>query len=124
MKSRILYIFFCISLVVNLLLCVCVIKQKIDCESNHPNGIDKTRSMIPDEETAERIAKVFLDTIEGDWGWEEGVEYEVYVSFDADKYEWVVHYSPKAPEGYMTIDGAKIVGVRKDNGMLTFYAWK
>ena len=120
MKSKILYICLGISLLINIILSVCVVNLR----NTNGNKIDRTRSMVPDEKTAERIAEAYLDTLEGILGWEENVEYEAEITFDEENYEWIVHYRPKVPEGYMVLDGAKIVGVRKDNGMLTFYAWK
>ncbi len=81
------------------------------------NGIDRNRDMIPDEETALKIAEAIIEADEY-WTWEENVNYEVEVTFHEEPYEWFINYHPELPEGAFIVDGGKNISIRRDNGLV------
>lgn len=82
--------------------------------------IDKTRDIVPNEETARRIAEAVIDADEL-WSWNADEDYEMEISFDEQNYLWKVTYHPKIPEGYILLDGEKAVWIRRDTGWIEIY---
>lgn len=114
-----LNIFFLLFLIItNVLLCVYITKSDSIYKYEYKDEIVRDESIIPNKETAERVAKVVIETQdEYVSGIDDDIEYEVIVEFDEEKYEWVVHYMPKK-EGYVIFGGEIIIRIRKDNGRI------
>ncbi len=122
MKKSVLIICLGLSFLVNALLCNYIAKRQPVCERRHLEDINRTGNLIPDEETAKKIAEVIIDADEN-WVWDEGYTYYADVKFDEESYEWVVSYYPKLPPGAIMLDGEKIVWIRKDNGLIEKVCW-
>lgn len=120
MKRIILQVILGISLIVNLLLGINSIKNKSIYEHTRLDEINRNENIIPNEETAERIANAVIDAQDSNKGWGKIEEYDIEVSFDKKRYEWIVSYLPKA-EGYVIFDGGITVRIRKDNGRVLIY---
>lgn len=89
-------------------------------EQVHWYHIGRTGNVVPDEETAKRIAEAIIDADElGRWDSDE--EYEMEISFDEETYRWKVAYRPKLPGGMILIDGPPYVWIRKDTGWIEIY---
>lgn len=89
-------------------------------EQAHWYHIDRTGNVVPDEETAKRIAEAIIDADElGRWDSDE--EYEMEISFDEETYRWEVAYRPKLAEGMILIDGPPYVWIRKDTGWIEIH---
>ena len=61
MKSKIPAIFLGISLVLNIGPAGFLIRRGPFCEYSHLYEIDRTKDVIPDEETVRKMAEVYLD---------------------------------------------------------------
>ena len=77
----------------------------------------KSKDMVPDEETAEKIAYILVDT---HLGFEEDYYYDVDVFFDENRNEWQVVYLKMMPDrkGFF-LRGAPVVEIEKNTGIVT-----
>jgi hypothetical protein len=126
MKFKILYVCLGLLAISTILLLVYILSPKpYVCESIHLNDVLVAwgeNDIIPDEETARRIADIIIeaqfDNIDDDSVW---CRDYVVVTFDEQKYEWTVHY--RFPPDTMG-EGIKIY-LRKDNGMVRdlWFGW-
>lgn len=108
-----LYIIFALSLLVNILLSVYLIRVKPVCERYHIDEINRSYEEIPDETMARKIA----DAIEMERiGNGEKAEYDVTVDFNSQSNEWEIVYEFK--ENGVLVK-TETVCIRKDNGMIT-----
>ena len=92
MKNKIIYVWLVCFVLMNVLLGGYVIKQKLVCTHTHIEDIDRAKEVVPNEVAARRIAEVYIDSLEGVFGWDENVIYDVTITFDDRKYEWMVWY--------------------------------
>lgn len=123
MKGKIIYVCLGISLLFNILTVGYIVRNKLLLEiyeQAYWYDIDRTRKVVPDEETAKRIAEAVIDADEL-WTWNADEDYEMEISFDEASYLWKVTYRPKIPEGYILLDGEKSVWIRKDTGWIDVY---
>lgn len=119
MKSKIPAICLGTSLVLNIGLAGFLIQRGPSCEYTHLNEIDRTKDVIPNEETARKMAEVYLDDF---FYFHKDMElpYDAEITFDEAKYEWTVLFYLKEPEdGGMWLDGSWFVKMRRDYGIAT-----
>lgn len=126
-KKKIIYVCLGISLILNILTVGYIVRNRLFLawyEQTYWYNIDRTGNVVPDEETAKRIAEAVIEADEL-WTWEpwgdSDEDYEIEISFDEETYRWKVAYLPKLPEGAILLDGDKIVWIRKDNGWIEIY---
>lgn len=120
MKEKILCLCLGISLILNIFTVSYIVRNGLLLElyeQAHWYNIDRTQNVVPDEETAKRIAEAVIDADEL-WTWDPDSDYEMEISFEEDTYRWKVAYRPKIPEGMILVDGGKYVWIRKDNGWI------
>ena len=118
--KKIIYVSLGISLILNVLMMIYIVRNKLSLEvfeQNYWYGIDRTGNLVPDEETAQRIAEAIIEADEL-WTWDTDEDYELEITFDEQSYRWEVAYQPKIPEGMILVDGGKYVWIRKDNGRI------
>lgn len=116
MKYKILFCGWLLSIFIIIILCVYIVKREPVCEQVHLDVIDRSKELIPDEETALKIADAII-SVDKDVEWNEDFTYEVSVSFDEEAYEWLVTYGPTMP-GKVIFDGGKYIWIRKDTGQV------
>ena len=89
-------------------------------ESMKAENSYQDRCLIPDEETAEKIAAII---IEANGGFEEGWSYESSVEYDFLTNEWEVTYLQESIDGEsFVLDAGGGVRLNKDSGTITgFY---
>ncbi len=118
------YFFLIVLIIINILLCIHITKSNSMYKPVYEDEIEKDKNIIPDKETAARVAQIVVETLdEYVKGIDEGIEYEITVTFDEEKYEWVVHYMPEQ-EGDVIFGGEIIIRIRRDNGKMYFYYTK
>lgn len=123
-SSKFLYFILVFSIVTNILLCVHIAESSSKYKPVYKDEIKRDESIIPDKEAAQRVAQTVVETLdEYVKGIDEGIEYEITVTFDEEKYEWVVHYMPEQ-EGYVIFGGEIIIRIRKDDGRIYIYYTK
>lgn len=123
MKKKIVYVCLGISFLLNILTVGYILRNKLLLdlyEQAHWYHIDRTGNVVPDEETAKRIAEAIIDADEL-WTWDFDEDYETEITFDEETYRWKVAYLPKLPEGMMLVDGDKCIWIRKDNGWVEIH---
>ena len=77
----------------------------------------KSKDMVPDEETAEKIAYILVDT---HLGFEESYYYDVSVRFDEKRNEWQVSYLKMTPDRKEFFGGGGfVVAIEKNTGIVT-----
>lgn len=115
MKRKILSICLGVSLTLNIGLAGFLIRRGPSCEYTHFHEIDRTKDVIPDEETARRMAEVYLDDF---FGFHKDMElpYDAEITFDEAKYEWTVIFSLEGSEDGRWLDGSWFVTMRRDYG--------
>lgn len=122
-KKGIIYACLGISLILNILSVGYIVRNGLLLElyvQARWYNIDRTKNVVPDEETAKRIAEAIIDADElGTWDLDK--DYEMEISFDEETYRWRVAYLPKLPEGAMLLDGDPCVWIRKDNGFIEIH---
>lgn len=124
MKKSIFLILTACSVLLNIALGTYI--RKPNCEHVHLDEIDRSKDVIPNENTAEKIAEIFMKSQEGALAWGEGIEYGVDVSYDDQNYEWIVYYDANAnvEDGYMILDADKKIWIRRDYGIITWFVWR
>ena len=118
MKMKILYSCLGIFFLIILSLGNHIVKQEPVCEREHLDEIDRTKDIVPNEETARKIAESIIEA-DKQWIWEENIIYEIDITFNELNYEWFVDYHPEIEEGAYWLDGGKNVRIRRDNGLVT-----
>lgn len=121
MKRKILYICLSASIFINALLVIHIINMKPSCEHIHYSDIDRTKDIVPDEETARRIAETVLRMRKYAFRLKEEHTYYTEITYNEAGHEWIVNFSLNAPGEYRFLDGGIIVGVRRDNGVVLHY---
>lgn len=116
MKFKFLFCGWLLSILAIIALCVYIVKTEPVCERAHLDEIDRSKELIPDEETALKIADAVI-SVDKDVVWDENYTYEVSISFDEETYEWLVTYGPMVP-GKVVFDGGKYIWIRKDSGQI------
>lgn len=124
MKTKILYFCLGISVLLNIFFAKYIEKREPECGHVHLDTVDRTKEVVSDEIAAKRIAELFLNRGDGFGLIErEDIIYDVEICFNEPSYEWIVIFEPKTLEGGLVLDGGRIVGVRKDNGVTFGYAF-
>ena len=121
MKNKILYACISISILINALLVIHIINMEPPCEHIHYDDIDKTNDIVPDEETARRIAETVLRMEKSAWGLKEDYNYYTDITYNEAGHEWIVYFDLNPPGEFSILDAERIAGVRRDNGMVLFY---
>lgn len=122
MKIKIRYVCFVISIFINALLVEHIMNMEPACEHIHYDDIDREKDIIQDEETAARIAEAVLRMEKSMWGLSEDRTYYAEITYNDEEYEWIVHFDVNPPgEPIVWLDAERIVGVRRDSGMVLFY---
>ena len=88
--------------------------------TNHKSQNQKlwgSTDVIPDEETAEKVAYILLDKL---FGLSEERGYDIHISFNEETYAWEVWYAPIPPEGFILLGGNQEIHIRKDNGAVIY----
>lgn len=111
MKTKILFGGWLLSILIIIILGTYIVKSEPKCERKHLDEIDRSKELVPDEETALKIADAIISG-DKDVEWDEDFTYEVSVSFDEETYEWLVMYAPTIP-GKVVFDGENISGLEK-----------
>lgn len=110
-------IVFAISLTVNVLLGAYAERQNLmyaDIE------INSEKNIVPDEETAIKIARMYIDA-NLDWEeCEEGESYYPIVSFNELRNQWEVGFLRRASDGNFVLGSGRHVHIR-DNGKIYIY---
>lgn len=122
MKKSIFLILTACSVLLNIALGTYI--RKPNCEHVHLDEIDRSKDVVPNENTAEKLAEVFIGSQEGKWikGREHGIE----ISYDDQRYEWIISYDPNVnaeEEGTIVLDGGRTVWIRRDYGTV-FVLWR
>lgn len=115
-KLKILFLGWLFSIFIIIILCVYIVKREPVCERVHLDEIDRSKELIPDEETALKIADAVI-AVDKEVEWDKECTYEASVSFDEETYEWLVTYGPSKPDKVI-FDGGKYIWIRKDNGWI------
>lgn len=119
-KNRILFICLGISYLIIGILYIYLLKYELICNRVHINDVDKGRNIIPDAETAEKIAYAL---VEGNLGFKVSEIYEVKVIFDQQTSEWEVLFYQITPEGKYVLDAGGVVKIKRDSGIVTEFIW-
>ena len=122
MKRKILYICLGILMLIDGALVNYILEREPVCDRAHLSDVDRTRDIVPDAETAIRIAEANLKMKISGWGSHEDIDYQVEVTYDEPSYEWIVTYEVVPPEGGVVLDGKKVLGIRRDYGHVYWYA--
>jgi len=102
--------------VIALSACVFTLIQYPPCDRLHIDDRPlMTKDIIPDEETAEKVAYILLDKL---YGIHEERDYDIHINFNEENYAWEVWYAPIPPEGFVILGGNKRIHIRKDNGTI------
>lgn len=112
-KQAFIYLILVLSIVINILLCVHIAEPDSKYEPVYEDEIERDKNLIPDEQTAKRVADIIVVTQENI----DVDEYEITVTFDEKKYEWVVYYRPRE----LMFDGGIKINIRRDNGKIHIY---
>ena len=121
MKRKILYICLVVFMYIDSVLINYILEREPVCDRVHWSDVDRTKDMVPDEETAIRIAEADFKMEKSGWGYQEGTDYQIEVTYDEPSYEWIVTYDVVPPEGKSVLDGQRIFGVKRDNGFVFWY---
>lgn len=124
MKRKILYICLGIMMLIDGALGMYILEREPVCDRTHWSDVDRTKDIVPDEETGRRIAEASFKREKSAWGYHEELDYQVEVTYDELSYEWIVTYDVVPPEGGFVLDGRRIFGVRRDNGYVFWYVRK
>ena len=116
MKTGFLYVCFALSFLINMVLSIHLLKREPVCGHVHLDEIDRTKDVIPDEETALRLAKEKLIHPMAD-----SFVYEYHVFFNEPSYEWIVFIEARAKDGGFVLDGGDYLWLRRDYGTLSNY---
>ena len=122
MKRKILYICLAILMLIDGALVNYILEREPVCDRTHLSDVDRTKDIVPDEETAIRIAEANLKTKISGWNSHGDIDYQIEVIYDEPSYEWIVIYEVAPPEGKFVLDGTKVLGVRRDYGHVYWYA--
>ena len=128
MKEKIVYVLLGIFLTSTILLSVYVaISKPHECEYVHLDDVLRAWSswegendVVPDEETARKIADVVIEVRNKIRGEEyKYIEDEIIVIFNEQNYEWEVHYPYQTEtENGWSLGWGTIILIRRDNGMI------
>lgn len=118
MKRKVLYICLGIFMLIDSALVNYILEREPVCERTHWSDADRSKDIVPDEETAMRLAEASFRMEKSGWGYQEDVNYQVEVDYHEPSYEWIVTYAIAAPKGYIYLDGTRTFGVRRDNGLV------
>lgn len=121
MKRKIIYICLSASILINALLVIHVINMDPLCEHIHYDDIDRTKDIVPDEETARRMAEAVLRMEKSAWGLKEDCNYYTDINYNEAGHEWIVYFDLNPPGEVGILDAERIAGVRRDNGMVLYY---
>lgn len=118
MKNKYLKIYLGISVFIILFLLFYIIKLQHWCEEVHlQDVVYANQNMVPDEETAEKIAYILADV---HLGFEEDCYYDVTVFFDENRNEWqVVYLKMTSDRNGFFLGGAPVVKIEKNTGIVT-----
>lgn len=113
MRIKILYVCFTLSILLNMLLSVHLLRREPVCRHIHVDEIDRTKDVIPDAETAVRMAREkCLDSTDG-------YPYEYLIFFNRPSYEWIVFIQLKKEDRYAALGGRHVVWMRRDYGIVS-----
>lgn len=115
-----LNIYLSISLLIIFLLILNIYTRKPECNRVHSEYINRNKDVIFNEEMAVKIVELYL--YREDAGILEllrDFEYDVQVSFDDQKYEWIVHFNAILPNHKILLDGSRTIWIRRDTGIIT-----
>ncbi len=125
-KNIFLFLTLC-SILLNIVLGTYLNMREPKCEHIHLE-IDRTKNVIPNEKAAEKIAEIFISSLQEDeFRWIQGREHGVEISYDDQRYEWIVDYDPNVnaeEEGTFVLDRGKTVWIRRDYGIVTGFLWR
>lgn len=89
-------------------------------EGMENSKIDRTVSVVPDEETAMELAetaeKLAYVLIEANLGWEQNCSYEAEITFDAQSGNWTVHFCGRTQEGNALPEADRTVVMNRGSG--------
>ncbi len=116
-KHNILGFCLCISFVPFALLSWYITEHESRYENMQTEHLNQDKCLIPNEETAEKIAATI---IEANGGFEEGWIYEPSVELNLLTNEWEVFYLQQTPDktGIVLDSGGKVC-IDRDTGMIT-----
>ncbi len=114
MRIKILYVCFILSFFINVALSIFLLNRKPVCGHVHIDDIDRTKDVIPDGETAIKLAKEKLL-------YEEDYPYEYTAVFNGPSYEWIVFFQHRECDRYTLLDGEHVLWLRRDYGIVSNY---
>ncbi|MBQ9926737.1 MAG: hypothetical protein IJO65_02060 [Lachnospiraceae bacterium] len=117
MKNKYLKIYLGISVFLILFLGLYIYYPSIFCEKEHFKDVSESRNMVPDEETAVKIAYIFA---EEHLGFDVDYYYEPAVRFDESRNEWCVDFLQMVPgKSIYVLGGGRVIAIEKDTGVVT-----
>lgn len=109
-----------ISFFIIFLLIFNIYTRKPVCNRVHGEYIHKNKDVILNEEMAVKIVELYLYREDaGILELHRDFDYDVKVSFDDQKYEWIVHFTAILPNHKILLDGSRTIWIRKDTGIIT-----
>lgn len=115
-----LNIYLSISLLLIFLLMLNIYTRKPECNRVHSEYINRNKDVILNEEMAVKIVELYLYREDaGILELHRDFEYDVQVSFDDQKYEWIVRFNAILPNHKILLDGNRTIWIRRDTGIIT-----
>ncbi|MBQ9926738.1 MAG: hypothetical protein IJO65_02065 [Lachnospiraceae bacterium] len=118
MKNKYLKMYLGISVFLILFLGLYIYYPSIFCKKEHFKDVSESRNMVPDEETAEKIADAIVEARGGLKGLREGFFWDTTVDWDEQHNMWSVCYSQRTEGGGWLLDAGAEFWIDRDSGMI------
>lgn len=107
MKTRFLAVAFTFFALLNIFLVMDIHKRQPECERIHTDDADGASNVIPNEAAAVKIAEIRASReVMGEFGLVEGIEYDTNVTYNEERDEWCVSFSPSDSGVYLDAGAA------------------
>lgn len=106
-------VFFIISIILNILLGVHIVRMDKECQRSHVDEINRGIDWYPDADAATEIAEACIGM---DQSHAEAV-YNIQITYRESIHEWIIAFEPK-DEG---TQDTRVIGIRRDTGVITEY---
>ena len=105
-----------LSVFTNVFLIGYSITYEPQCERMHLEDINRKKDRVPSEEMAKGLAGASIG-LEDDWEEQDNFFYVVECSYNEERYEWIVIFTPRDVGAVEK----RVVGIRRDLGLITIY---